>query len=134
MHKIPKALPIGPILPWIRESCEREGAACFAVRCGTSSKRINDYVAGRIERISFQTLDKIISNEGSRSIIDFYPEYDDPEAFAKYGSMAPVAVFENTRKCKVEDCGRPHHSKDMCSTHYKRWYHQNAKKNKEVAT
>jgi hypothetical protein len=118
MHKIPKVLPVEPLLPWIRECCERETAESFAARCGVSPKRISDYTAGRIERITFNTLDKIIASEGSRSIIDFYPDYDDPEAFAKYESMVPNNFVKSRRGCDIEGCDEPHHSRGMCASHY----------------
>ncbi|MEI7441366.1 MAG: hypothetical protein WCK43_07020 [bacterium] len=134
MHKIPKALPVEPLLPWIRECCERETAESFAARCGVLPKRISDYTAGRVERIAFDTLDKMIANEGSRSIMDFYPEYDDPEAFALYESVGHYRVVEpkTRRGCSIEGCDSPHHAKGMCNPHY-REHNRMMNKNKVVA-
>lgn len=118
MIKLPRLLPVEPMLPWIKECCEKESAEIFAARCGISPKRVSDFTAGRIVRITFNTLDKMIAKEGSRSIIDFYPEYDNEEEFAKYENafIKPTSA----RGCDVEGCAMPHHSKGKCGSHYRK--------------
>ena len=130
MTKLPRVLPVAPLLPWIKECCERETSDAFAARCGISPKRISDFTAERITRIQFNTLDRMISREGSRSIIDFYPDYDDPEAFAKYENMLEGGGTKERRGCDIEGCDQPHHSKGMCASHYGK--HKRVKKSKTV--
>jgi len=114
---LPRVLPIAPLIPWIKSCSERETAEAFAARCGVSAKRINDFTAGRITRVQFDTIDRMISKEGSRSIIDFFPEYDDDVAFAEceFVISAPPRA---RRGCDVENCNEAHHSKGMCNSHY----------------
>ena len=114
---LPRVLPIAPLIPWIKSCSERETAEAFAARCGVSAKRINDFTAGRITRVQFDTMDRMISKEGSRSIIDFFPEYDDDVAFAECASKISEPP-KARRGCDVEDCDEPHHSKGMCNSHY----------------
>jgi hypothetical protein len=118
MMKLPRVLPVAPLIPWIKECSERETAEAFAARCGVSAKRINDFTAGRIERVQFDTMDRMISKEGSRSIIDFFPEYDDDEAFANCGNIESIEKRKNDKGCSVEECDKAHHSKGMCNRHY----------------
>jgi len=114
---LPRVLPIAPLIPWIKSCSERETAEAFAARCGVSAKRINDFTAGRITRVQFDTMDRMISKEGSRSIIDFFPEYDDDVAFAEC-ALVISAPHGARRGCDVKDCDEPHHSKGMCNSHY----------------
>jgi len=115
--KLPRVLPVAPLIPWIKECSERDTAEAFAARCGVSAKRMNDFTAGRIERVQFDTLDRMISKEGSRSIIDFFPEYDDDVAFAECERIVSVPLKER-RGCDIEGCIEPHHSKGLCNHHY----------------
>jgi len=118
MMKLPRVLPVAPLIPWIKECCEKETAGAFAERCGVSAKSLSDFMSGRRTKINFNALDKMISTEGSRSIIDFYPEYDDDQAFAECGKVATVEKKENDKNCSIEDCDKVHHSKGFCNAHY----------------
>lgn len=125
--KLPRMLPIDPLLPWISECNENEGTENFAARCGVSAKRIADFTAGRVKRIPFDSVDKMLACEGSRSIIDFYPDYDS-DSFADYDNVE-IAPYkkENDPGCSVKDCPNAHHSKGLCSHHYNK---QRRSKNK----
>ena len=119
MMELPRVLPVAPLIPWIKECCEKETVGAFAERCGVSAKRIANYISGRNAKITFNALDKMISTEGSRSIIDFYPEYDDDQAFAECGNkVATVGKKENDKGCSIEDCNKAHHSGGFCNAHY----------------
>jgi hypothetical protein len=117
-RKLPRLLPIDPLLPWIKECCERETVESFAARCGISAKRVCDFTAGRVVRIQFDSLDKMIAKEGSRSIIDFFPEYDDAEAFAECENAFVKRIQK--KGCDIEGCEDAHHSKGLCNRHYLR--------------
>lgn len=114
--KIPKHLPVGPLLPWIMERAEAETLEVFAERCGVSSRRFNEILAGRARFMSFNNLDKMLANEGSRSIMDFYPEYYDDDAFFNIEAENPIRP---KRTCSIEGCDMAHHSKGLCNQHYR---------------
>ena len=118
---IPRMLPIDPLIPWINEGNKLEGTEAFAARCGVSAKRMADFTAGRVKRISFDSLDKLLACEGGRTIIDFFPEYDE-DSFADLYRDAESSLGKkaNDKGCSVDGCDRAHHSKGLCSSHYKR--------------
>lgn len=76
--------------------------------------------------MSFENVDKLITNEGSVSFFDFYPEYDDDDKF--YGineSEKYKAVIEPKAICSLDGCGNVLHAKGFCHRHY-RQYKRNA--------
>lgn len=124
--KIPRNVPVAPLLPWIVERAEAETLETFAQRCGVSSRRFGEILAGRARFMSFNNLDKMLANEGSRSIMDFYPEYYDDEAFfnietnSRYiDSNSPHGPAEPKRRCSMDGCDMAHHSKGFCNLHYR---------------
>lgn len=125
-NKIPNLLPAAPLVPWLRERVEQETIEVFAARCGISDRRIREVLSGRAKNLSFNNVDKLITNEGTVNFIDFYPEYvDDDEFFninesGKYETaVAPKAI------CSIEGCNNSMHAKDFCHRHY-RQYRRNA--------
>ena len=110
--KIPRLLPAEPLVPWLNERIEVETVEGFAERVGWSARRVFEFTSGRTKSITFDRLDTLLAREGTRSIIDFYPEYADDDAFARYA--APV----KTRFCDVRKCDGVHHAKGLCLFHY----------------
>lgn len=117
--KIPHQLPVAPLIPWIKECIERETAENFALRCKVSSRRFNEILNGRAAMMSFDNMDKMLANEGSRTIIDFFPEYMDDETFFDPDFGKRVELGTAKRKCTIDGCGRGHHSKGFCNRHYR---------------
>lgn len=116
--KIPHRLPVATMLPWIRERVKAETVEKFALRCGVSARRFDEILSGRAEYMSFQNIDKLLANEGSRSIIDFFPEYAD-DSFSKVGA-APCRGAVPKKVCSVEGCEKAHHSRGYCNQHYRK--------------
>lgn len=131
MTDLPRLLPIAPLLPWINERIEAETVEGFAERVGWSARRIAEFTSGRSNRITFDKLDQFLAKEGSRSIIDFYPEYDDDVAFAEYEKEVAPAKPKSRRTCSVDGCDVAHHSKGLCASHYGK--QMRPKKNKVTA-
>lgn len=118
--KIPHNLPVAPLVPWIRECVEKETMEGFALRCKVSSRRFNEILNGRAMMMSFDNVDKLLANEGSRTIIDFFPEYTDDEAFFNPDlAKRKDTGIEKKRGCRIEGCERPHHSRGLCNGHYR---------------
>lgn len=74
--------------------------------------------------MSFENIDKMITNEGGCSLIDFYPEYANDEEFfninerhnesdADLNSVVPKSV------CSIDNCNSPVHGKGYCNRHYR---------------
>lgn len=118
-RKIPYYLPVAPMVPWIKERVELETMEGFALRCQVSSRRFNEILNGRATCMSFENVDKMLANEGSRTIIDFFPEY----AEDSFLDSEPEAkrIIEPKRHCTIEGCERGHHSKGYCDRHYRKF-------------
>lgn len=114
--KIPFYLPVAPLVPWIKEKIEQESIEVFADRCGICDRRIRDVLSGRSKSMTFQNIDTMITNEGGRSLIDFYPEYDNDEFFSLSATVAVVPK----NMCSIEGCEDPVHGKGYCNRHYRK--------------
>ena len=117
--KIPHYLPVAPMVPWIKERVEIETMEGFALRCGVSSRRFNEILNGRATCMSFQNVDKMLASEGSRTIIDFFPEYSE-DSFLDAELKAP-RIIQPKRFCSIDGCERGHHSSGYCDRHYRRF-------------
>lgn len=119
-NKIPNILPAAPLIPWLREKVELESVEIFAARCGISDRRIREVLSGRSKNLSFDNVDRLITNEGTVNFIDFYPEYDNDEFFTindgKYKAIIPPKSV-----CSIEGCENSMHARGFCHRHYRQW-------------
>jgi hypothetical protein len=115
--KLPYRLPVAPLIPWIKECIEKDSAEAFADRCGISPKRFTNILNGKDVLMSFDYMDKMLAREGSRTIIDFFPEYTDDE-FLNMQQMR-VEPAKAAKKCNIDGCDRPFHGKGLCDRHYR---------------
>lgn len=118
-NKIPNILPAAPLIPWLKERVEQETVETFSARCGISDRRIREVLSGRSANLSFNVVDRMITNEGTVNFIDFYPEYDNDEFFNinqsdKYNTVVPPKVI-----CSVDGCDNSMHAKGLCHKHYR---------------
>lgn len=118
--KIPNYLPVAPMLPWIQERIALETVEGFALRCNVSSRRFNEIINGRAKMMSFQNIDKMLTSEGSRTIIDFFPEYADDDVFFSDEFKSAQATVAPKRRCSIDGCDGAHHSRGLCNRHYRR--------------
>jgi hypothetical protein len=123
--KLPYLLPIAPLLPWLKEQAEKDGAEIFAMRCNISSRKLTEIFNGRTSYTSFDKLDAMLASEGSRSIVDFYPEYSEESFLREKGKSMPKKEdrppgAKSSRMCERENCDRSHHAKGLCEYHYRR--------------
>jgi len=120
MNTIPKRLPLDPVLPWLKKHTELESLEVFSVRCGSNPGKMGKMLSGRSESISFDALDKMLSIEGSRSIQDFFPEYDS-DAFFDSGFVVDNSKPINIAKqCSIDGCDLRSHAHGFCNLHYRR--------------
>lgn len=119
--RLPHLVSVAPILPWIREKVELETVEGFAERCDISPRRITEMLAGRAHHTSFDNLDKMLAREGSRSVIDFFPEYAEDD-FLNHSNYQPKGTkrVAGKRLCSIPECGNTHHAKGFCEIHYRR--------------
>jgi hypothetical protein len=146
MKKIPHLIPVAPLIPFIQERIRQETAELFSERCGVSPKWFANIIAGRSEYTTFQRIDALLAKEGSRTVIDFYPEYAD-EDFLKEAHQVvrtdeqPKRIRKRTKDhvpvprvlrvdCSRDDCTKPHHGKGLCRYHYRTLYQPAAAKKK----
>ena len=116
--KIPPYLPAAPLIPWLKDKTAQESIEGFASRCGVSDRRIREVLSGRSKNMSFKNIDTMITNEGGRSLIDFYPEYDNDEFFSLSSEDSPVLIAPK-RVCSIDGCEGPMHAGGFCNRHYR---------------
>lgn len=124
LSEIPYRLPLEPVIPWFKERVEIETLERFSERIGMSAKRVSDMTTGRTRWISFNKLDKILANEGGRTIIDFYPEYLDEHFVESVNNKKPQGdVVESRTNAKGDRicgvCDGSHYARGLCRDHYK---------------
>lgn len=125
--KLPRSLPVAPLVPWITEMIERETIEALSRRVRISDRWFRHILAGRMQSADFDKIDQFITNEGSCNMVDFYPEYFDddflfdPKSAPKRERVReyPEAVRPK-RVCSLSDCNRAMHAKGFCERHYRK--------------
>lgn len=123
-EKLPKSLPVDPLIPWIQSKVNREAIEVIAARCGVSDKIIRGILNGNHAKLSFNTVDLLITKEGGHHISEFYPEYEE-ERFCT-GEMEGIyktqeRAIEPKAYCRVEGCDGSIHGRGYCNRHYRQF-------------
>lgn len=126
--RIDRSLPHGNERVYCSPECRAKGSAIQA-RASYQEKRGQYLAEQKAERAALR-LSTVKTCPGCSE--EFTPQKSMAQVFCSKTCGKKHQAVNNSRKCSVEDCLRPHAAKGMCQMHWRRWARQTGRERPEA--